>query len=238
MSSISRITAALVAGAALAAGAIAAQFTYAHTGARHHRTHNAARSMPGRRHLLHAIAAALSPPSGTIVHERAMIATPGRAPQPFELWAQSDSPQAYRVIKWGHEGSWNGSSLSTYDPHSNTVRVSPGGGPQPGRSHQPVDFASSLRALVQSGQARVGGTSTIDGVSAYELSVGANADVLPPGSTAYVATSDYRPLVIDYNANGGQTISFEAYEYLPANAANLSVLNLVAQHPGARVVGQ
>ena len=34
--------------------------------------------MPGRRHLLHAIAAALSPPSGTIVHERAMIPTPGR----------------------------------------------------------------------------------------------------------------------------------------------------------------
>ena len=63
-------------------------------------------------------------------------------------------------------------------------------------------------------------------------------DVLPPGGTAYVATSDYRPLVIDYNANGGQTISFEAYEYLPANAINLSLLNLVAQHPGARVVGQ
>jgi hypothetical protein len=53
-----------------------------------------------------------------------------------------------------------------------------------------------------------------------------------------VATSDYRPLVIDYNANGGQTISFEAYEYLPANAVNLSLLNLVAQHPGARLVGQ
>jgi hypothetical protein len=83
----------------------------------------------------------------------------------------------------------------------------------------------------------VGGTSTIDGVSAYELSVGASADVLPPRSTAYVATSDYRPLVIDYNANGGQTISFEAYEYLPANAVNLSLLNLVAQHPGARMVG-
>jgi len=74
MSCITRITAALVAGAALALGAIAAQITYADIGA----VINEARSMPGRRHLLHAIAAALSPPSGTIVHERAMIPTPGR----------------------------------------------------------------------------------------------------------------------------------------------------------------
>jgi hypothetical protein len=142
------------------------------------------------------------------------------------------------VIKWGHETSWNGRSFSIYDPLSNTVRVSPAGGPEAGRSHRPLDFASSLRALVQSGHARVGGTSTIDGVSAYELSVARNADVLPAGSTAFVATSDYRPLVIDYHANGGQKISFEAYEYLPADAVNLSLLNLATQHPGARVIGQ
>jgi hypothetical protein len=61
MSPISRITATLVAGAAFASGAIEPQATYPQTGAPHHRTHNTARSMPGRRHLLHAIAAALTP---------------------------------------------------------------------------------------------------------------------------------------------------------------------------------
>jgi hypothetical protein len=49
MSCKTRITAALVAGAALAPGAIAAQITSADIGARYHRTHNAARSMHGRR---------------------------------------------------------------------------------------------------------------------------------------------------------------------------------------------
>jgi hypothetical protein len=76
------------------AGAIAAQITYARTGARHHRTHNAARSMPGRRHLLRAIAAALPPPSGTILHERAMIAM---------SQAGFDGDSDARILSWGEE---------------------------------------------------------------------------------------------------------------------------------------
>jgi hypothetical protein len=188
--------------------------------------------------VLRAIAAALAPPAGTILHERAMITTADKAPQLYELWAQIDAPQAYRVIKWGHEGSWNGASFANYDAQTNTVTISPESGGQAGPSHRPVDFASSLRALVQSGQARLTGTSTIDGVSAYQLSVGSNSEVLPPGSSAYVARSDYRPLVIDWNANGDQTINFESYEYLPADAANLALLSVAAQHPGARVINQ
>ena len=237
MSRKSRIAAAIVAAGALAASAVVPQMTQAHVRQKHHRTAPVAHPMHGHKSaVLRALAAALVPPAGTILHERAMVATPGRTPQHYELWAQADAPQAYRVIKWGHEGSWNGSSFSTYDAQTDTVTVSPASGPRPGASHEPVDYAASLRALVASGEARVLGTSTIDGVPAYELSVSGES-VLPAGSTAYVAQSSYRPLVIDYNAYGGETISFESYEYLPATRANLALLDLVAQHPGARVVG-
>jgi hypothetical protein len=235
MSRRSQLAALLVAGAAFVAGASVPQMTQAHSAARHQQAHSVLHAKHRRSATLRTIAAALAPPAGTILHERAMITTPGHAPALFELWAQIDAPQAYRVIKWGHEGAWNGSAFSNYDAQTNTVTISPAG-QQPGRSHGPVDFASSLRALVQSGQARVTGTSTVHGVPAYDLSVGSNGDVLPPGSSAYVSESDYRPLVIDYNANGGETISFEAYEYLPGNTANLALLDLAAQHPGARVI--
>jgi hypothetical protein len=116
---------------------------------------------------------------------------------------------------------------------------------QAGRSHAPADYAAALRAFVQSGQARVVGKTTIHGVDAWELTVSGESDVpgsdgrgfavLPPGSTAFVAAGSYRPLVIDYGAHG-RKVSYEAYEYLPATSANVSLLSVAAQHPGARVV--
>jgi hypothetical protein len=237
MSPRSRIAAAIVAAGALAASAVVPQMTQARVRQKHHRSASVTHVLRGhKRAALRALAAGLTPPAGTILHERAMIATPGHAPQLFELWAQADAPQAYRVIKWGSEGSWNGSTFSRYEAQTNTITVSPPPSEPPSvRGRKPVDYAASLRALVQSGGARVLGTSTIDGVPAYELSVNGES-VLPAGSTAYVAQSSFRPLLIDYNANGGETIRYESYEYLPATGANLALLDLVEQHPGARVV--
>jgi hypothetical protein len=42
--------------------------------------------------------------------------------------------------------------------------------------------------------------------------------------TAYVARSDYYPLEIDTTSGGGERIVVQAYEYLPATAANLAKL--------------
>jgi hypothetical protein len=62
-----------------------------------------------------------------------------------------------------------------------------------------------------------------------------------------VAKSDYRPLLVQTTLTGArgdpgcaqgqclETIHMETYEYLPATAANLSLLDLSAQHPGATV---
>jgi len=184
--------------------------------------------------ILDNVVTALTPPPGTILHEQAQISIPGQSAQPFELWAEADSPQAYRVIKWGHEAAWNGSSYSLYDPGSNTVTtgVAPDSGS--GSNHAPVDFAATLRALAQSGDAKVDGTTTINGVPAYKLIVTNSPDPFLLG-TAYVATSDYHPLEIDTTTDS-ETIVYQTYEYLPATNANRQLLNLTAQHPGAAIV--
>jgi hypothetical protein len=147
--------------------------------------------------ILHHVADALAPAPGTILHEQATVTAPwGTAP--YELWADGDAPYPYRVIKWGHEGTGSG--------------------------HATNDFAAELRAMVQDGNATVSGTTTIDGVAAYKLTVQGAPDRFLNG-TADVAQSDYHPLVIDTTANGGELIRFQTYEYLPATPANLAQLH-------------
>jgi hypothetical protein len=188
-------------------------------------------TQPAEAAILSRLAAALTPPPSTILHEQAQISLPGEPAQPFELWVEADAPQAYRVIKWGHEASWNGSSFSTYDAGTNTITAGLASALTAGLSHEPIDPAATLRSLVQSGQATVDGTTTIDGVAAYRLTVTSSPDPFLVG-TAYVAITNYQPLEIDTTTNS-ETIVFQTYEYLPATSANLQLLDLGTQHPGA-----
>lgn len=149
--------------------------------------------------IIRHIAAEMAPPAGTILHEQAMVSLAGAPAVPYELWAQADSPHAYRVIKFGHEASRDSGPSS------------------------PADFAATLRAMVQSGQATIDATTTFDGVRAYRLTVTGAADRFLNG-TAYVAAGDYHPLELDTTANGGEVIKFSAYEYLPADPANMRLL--------------
>ena len=188
--------------------------------------------------ILHRISAALAPRSGTILHERALVSIPGQS-STYELWAQADSPYAYRVIKWGHEASWNGSAFSNYDASTNTIAT---GQPaaKAGRSHEPTDVAATLRRMVQSRQVSAVPT-TLNGVPVYKLTVSGASDRWLNG-TAYVARDTYKPLELDATAGCfgtcTETIKYQTYEYLPANATNLKLLDLAAQHPGATVSGR
>jgi outer membrane lipoprotein-sorting protein len=170
---------------------------------------------------------------GTILHERALVSIDGRTWQPYELWIATNDPQRFRVIKFGRELSRDGSLVSIFDTGTNTVTREPATstGTVPG----PVDLAAEMRSLVQSGQARVSGAATVDGTSAYRLILGpATAPIAP--AIAYVDQRDYRPLVLDYSANGGEVVRYQTYEYLPASAANLGLLSVAGQHPTAGVV--
>jgi hypothetical protein len=125
------------------------------------------------------------------------MVTAGSTTEPYELWIENAPPYHYHVLKWEHSGF--------------------------GANGAPYDLAAELRALVRSGQATVEGSTTIDGVAAYKLSVSGSSDRFLNG-TAYVSKTTYHPLEIDTTGNGGERIVFETYEYLPATAANLRAL--------------
>jgi hypothetical protein len=180
---------------------------------------------------------ALTQPVGSILHVAAEITVGSSPAQPYQLWASDTS---YRFIKFGAEGAWNGSTMSSYDAASNTIYVGVHGPSQ----HARPDIAATIRSLLASGQATVEGSSVVDGVPADVLSLSG----LPAGQgvangTYDVAKSDYRPLLLQTTvpcAQGScaetETVRYTAYEYLPGTPANLSLLDLQAQHPGATVV--
>jgi hypothetical protein len=155
--------------------------------------------------ILRHVAAALTSPPATILHERALV-TWGSRTAPYELWIENVPPHHYHVLKWGHQGT--GTSTAPYDP------------------------AAELRALVQAGKATVDGTAVIGGVAAYKLTVSGSTDRFLNG-TAYVAQHDYRPLEIDTTGNGGERIVVQTYEHLPATPANLALLRSAAGSAGS-----
>ena len=184
---------------------------------------------------LRRIAAAVTPAPGTILHERALVTKGDDAPQVYELWQQASDPSAARWIKFGHELSSDGKNMSEYDSSSNTITVT---ADEASASTPAVDLAQMLRSLVDAGSARVDGVTTVNGISVYKITVHDAPGPVENG-TAYVARDTYFPVLIE--SRGGscdcdETIRFQAYEYLPGSLANLRLLDLPAQHPGARVV--
>jgi hypothetical protein len=147
--------------------------------------------------IMRHVVAALNAPPATILHERALV-TLGTATSPYELWIESNPPHAYRVAKWGHEGT--------------------------GTSSGPSDPAAMLRSMVQSGQAHIDEATTYDGLPAYKLTVAGASDPFLNG-TAYVSRSDYHPLEIDTTGRvEPERIVVQTYEYLPATTANLALV--------------
>jgi hypothetical protein len=185
--------------------------------------------------ILASAQGALTPPPDSVFHVAATMTVGSSPAQPYELWAAGTS---YRFIKFGYEAAWNGSTMSTYDAATNTMYVGVYSPP----NHAPVDVAATIRSLISSGQAHVDGSAVVDGVPAYVLALSG----MPAGSgiadaTYDVAKSDYHPLLIQgtiacQQGQCPETVHFQAYEYLPETPANLSLLDLRAQHPGATVV--
>jgi hypothetical protein len=139
-----------------------------------------------------------------------------------------------------------------YDPRRNTISTLPPAVslPERGRDSKPrrplpVDpfdtgaerLRNRMLDLLRSGEAREDGRVTVDGREAIRI-------VAPSqGMTLLVDARTYEP--IEWSSpvegigttpdRGLQTTRFETYERLPATESNLALLDLRAQHPGAKI---
>jgi hypothetical protein len=186
--------------------------------------------------IIRHVRAELTAPSGSILHESAIVTLPDGSSHPFELWTQPGTG-VYRVIKYGQEVSLSNTENEIYDASTNTITVSP----LPPAIHQLEvskggDPAAELKRMVESGQATATPT-TYNGTPAYKIIVSSSGDPSLNG-IAYVARSDYRPLELDSAAYPGGKAVFSTYEYLPATPANDALLAVTSAHPGATVVNQ
>lgn len=91
-------------------------------------------------------------------------------------------------------------------------------------------FRAEILAVLRSGHARVTGRVEIDGREAIRIESADGTQVY------YVDPKTYDPIEWTSRGHGGSvTLRFVVYEQLPVNAESMKLLDLVAQHPQARV---
>lgn len=106
-------------------------------------------------------------------------------------------------------------------------------GQEPAVADQSVEepFRAEILALLESGRARKTGRVEVGGRDAIRIEA-------PDGRQVYlVDATTYAPIEwTTSGTGGGVTLRFRVYEELPVDAESMDLLDLEAQHPGARVV--
>jgi hypothetical protein len=190
--------------------------------------------------VLRAVRSAVTPRPGTILHEQTLN-TLGDLQWRYEFWQRSDAPENARVIKGGSESSFDGTTMESYDPSTNTIREPPAN-----QQDTPEDPVTKIRTLLDNGDAQIVGRTTIDGRPVFKIQAHSTDDVLFTG-TIYVDRQSYEPVLAEIEQRaydcghstpcaGLERIRFLTYEYLPANTQNLQLLSTATQHPSARVI--
>jgi hypothetical protein len=180
-------------------------------------------------------AQALTPPPNRILHVKLVSEVHGGVMEGGgyqESWQLTSGSHAGRFIgtfAGGPEHANDGKTESMYDGKKILTRPNPA----------PLELGDPLalvRENLDNGKARMIGETTIEGASVYKIS-------LPDGYIGYFDTKTYRPLFLDSPTSGPSAASGKlirmrvvAMEYLRPTPANLQLLSLTAQHPGARVV--
>lgn len=178
--------------------------------------------------ILHRTLAAVTPPTGKIVHVKTTDVENG-VQFVGEWWQETSPPYASRGTKGlaGHlaEFADDGNISYTYDPSTNTIYERPDTSPP--TSDDPVTL---IRSELANGRAQVAGTTVINGASLYAIT-------LSSGVVAYVDKTTYVPRYLDDPQRNGTTVRLDVvtYEYLPASASDTRLLSITAQHPDARV---
>jgi hypothetical protein len=186
-------------------------------------------------------AAALERPSGVIVHVHTVgtmtteDATQGdSAHWEDENWQLTEAPFTRRQIETGtgvpraETGVVDGRS-ALYDAASDTIYA--GGEPYKdfGQGSEAEGFREEALKALHSGNAKVAGHETVGGRDAIRIVVSADKEYLVDAQT-------YDP--VEWRTMGDgvtNTLRFVTYEKLPLTPDTKDLLDLRAQHPGAKV---
>jgi hypothetical protein len=201
----------------------------------------------------------LDPPSGTVLHVRALATQDGRTTV-HETWQSADHPDQQRELTDG-PGSLEVAGDAFYDPATGTIYDPPtetappaGQGPatpqkearsgdgkpgadRPGPTIVADPVVQKVRTLLEQGQMSVTGRELHDGADTWAIS-------LKPGSgrpswTLWVSAADGRPLELrdpGRDANEApQVVRWPTYEFVPA-AQGAAQVTLTGAHPDAHVV--
>ena len=194
-------------------------------------------------------AAALDPAKNVILHVKISGHETGAdgyaSDWTEESWARMTSPYTYRDVQ-----TFPGQSVSDtvqdtnglaqmYDAGTDSIytqaaasmfRTDPG---------QVVPYGQMILDLLNSGLAVVDGSETIDGRECVRIvatkDFGTAVDGTKYGDWFFVDPHTNYPVEWKQTRDGGKVVDirFDAYEMLPINDANLALLDLSAQHPGA-----
>lgn len=184
-------------------------------------------SAAGAAILRHALQA-ITLPADAIVHIKETGVDNGR-PVSVEWWQRTSPPYTLRMIKGlvGQELETADTATTSfrYDTATNTIVQTPASSPP-----ALVDPIEGVRAQLAHGDARVAGTSTIDGTKVYEID-------LPNGVVAYFDTTNYQPMYVDNDQRDGGVVRTRVgiYQELPMTPGNTKLLSITAAHPDARV---
>jgi hypothetical protein len=199
-------------------------------------------------------AAALNPSGHTILHTVVLstrtdpngsIST-GRD----ETWQQNASPYDQRSVQIGgnhrREHATANGRPQYYDARTNTIYTVPPETELPPETPRPPEelverlladtegvqrLLENMRNLLASGKAREDGRVTVERREAIRIAFSVSR------TTLLVDADTYEPIEWDsiYNEGVRLTSRFQTYELLPATEANLALLSLSAQHPGATI---
>jgi hypothetical protein len=176
--------------------------------------------------------AALAPPPNEILHTK--LEGDGFV---ADWWQLTSPPYSFLgdkgPVNAAPEAAANATTVSYYDPATNTIHVAP--------SAKPValnDPLAEVRQALQDGQARVLGTADIAGVATYEIQFADKNGFDSQSLISYVDQRTYRPIMLSDPQRNGTIVHLRvmAFDYLPATTENLRSLSLTARHPTARVV--
>jgi hypothetical protein len=198
--------------------------------------------------------AALTPPAGSVLHEKWQMTVTSTDPacaatRGNELWVEETPPHRYRALvdfpalPGVSSSCSNGKTVElggTLDSRQTLRFVPPNTLSATGPTLQfPSDPVQMLRDALSAGKAVDEGRTQLDGRAVERIRIG--------DMSVYVDPQTFHPIEIDgpvvFHVPNRPAVVLQsvshilAYDYLPASTANLALTNIRAQHPNATISG-